>query len=410
MKTTETNAQQPETRDPAQAHQSARARLLSSQHLPRILLALAVLLLLDVAFVLIESSSGSNAAQEPGEGRVKVVLLASVTPTSAPTTTSIPTRAVATPTPSASPSSTATSALVKRATGATTAVTPTATVSSGNNTVAAAAEVCSNPVGKLVTDTISSKVLGYLLPVHVYLPPCYDGTRYTYPALYLIQGSAFALGEWVMDGVPRVADLQMSLGILPPFIVVMPGSDLNGGGGGRYLYSTGGKGSWEDFMLNELVPMIETKYSAWPSREGRAIGGISRGGYWSLEIGFTHPDLFSAVGGHSPSITPDKLIGVSANFSMLSFVKSMDTLKTTRIWLDSGSTDWAQNGVNRLSKDLDAKGIAYSVSSGDGGHEDAYWASRVPDYLAFYSANWPHTARAKSVSAGTAADSQGAQP
>jgi len=163
-------------------------------------------------------------------------------------------------------------------------------------------------------------------------------------------------------------------------------------------------------MVNELVPLMEDKYSAWQDREGRVIGGISRGGYWSLQIAFANPDKFSAVGGHSPSITPDKLIGTPAGFSMLSLAKSITELNTLRIFLDAGNTDWAQSGVATLSRDLDAKHIPYSVSSGEGGHEDRYWSSRVADYLAFYSANWPRIARARTANKGSAADAARTQP
>jgi enterochelin esterase-like enzyme len=368
--------------------------------------------LLDIGFILVESSTSQSG--DPAEvAHVKVRLVATETPvaTSGATPTLSPTDA-ATDTPAPTLTASATPAVsptpeveAVAAITLTPAVTPSIPASV---TQASATNGCST--GQLITETIQSTVLGLSLPVHVYLPPCYDGERYSYPALYLIQGSAFALGEWVVDGVPAVANEQMSKGTLAPFIVVMPGSDLNASSGGKYLYSSSGKGSWEDFMVNELVPMIEAKYSTWASREGRAIGGISRGGYWSLQIAFTHPDMFSAVGGHSPSITSNMLIGTPANFSMLSFVKSMDSLKDMRISLDAGATDWAQAGVSKLSSDLDAQGITYTVSSGDGGHEDAYWSSRVPDYLTFYAANWPKEPHAKTTSAAIATQTPGVQP
>ena len=408
--------------------EESRPQPFIKRYLPRILLALGVLLFLDVIFVLIESSNTTPVQ----EAKVQMVLVATVTPTTVPTLvptatahntaaatvtrTPAATRMLATTrTPKPLLTQVQTPTLTSSATAtATTTLTPTATPSSSvASTLSAVSSVAcdpSHPAGQLITDSISSKVLGLALPVHVYLPPCYDGDRYTYPALYLIQGSAFTFGEWVVDGVPDVADELMGQGTLPPFIIVMPGSDLNASNGGKYLYSSGGKGSWEDFFINELTPMIETKYSAWGTRDGRAIGGISRGGYWSLEIAFTHIDMYSAVGGHSPSITSDKLIGTSAGFSMLSLVKSLDDLKTQRIFLDAGATDWAQSGVSKLSGDLDAKGITYTVSSGDGGHEDAYWASRVPDYLEFYAANWPKEPRAKTDTTRAAVDTQGVQP
>ncbi|MCL5994532.1 MAG: esterase family protein [Chloroflexi bacterium] len=404
-----------------------QARKTRSKWLSILAILLVGVLLLDVGFVIFQTlSMGTDiqsgfsvldiAAQQSPPAKVNVTFVARASPSPASGTTTQPTA-----TPAKQSASAATVAARQTVTPLVTpALTDTAPSHANgaqpgaSQTQLAAAQPtsvqCTNPVGQLVTDTVQSKVLAREMQVHVYLPPCYDKSIYVYPALYLIQGSAFRFGEWVEDGVPRIADLHMSLGILPPFIIVMPASDLEGGNYSKYTYSVKGKGSWEDFIVNELVPTIEDRYGAWKNRAGRAIGGISRGGYWSLEIGFANPDKFSAVGGHSPSIMPDKLIGTPANFSMLSLAKSIDALKSVRIFLDAGDRDWAQSGVKRLSSDLDAKGISYTASSGEGGHEDSYWASRVPDYLAFYSDTWPIAPRTRSTQADAAPDSAGKQP
>jgi len=268
---------------------------------------------------------------------------------------------------------------------------------------------CEAGSGQVVTETVNSKVLGTNLPVHVYLPPCYDPVHYTYPALYLIRGTD-GYGNWVKNGLPQVADAQIGAGALPPFIAVMPATDEWARGGGKYRYSSGGKGSWEEFMLDDLLPFVEGKYSVWRDRDGRAIGGISRGAYWSLEIAFRHPDLFGIVAGHSPAITPDILIGVPGNFSMLDLAESADDVRSLRIYLDAGDNDWARRGVKRLSTDLDADGIPYTATSGEGIHSDPYWASRMSDYLSFYAATWPSIARAKPSAVGFTGNAAPGQP
>jgi len=271
----------------------------------------------------------------------------------------------------------------------------------GNDIDSPPPAVCATPVGQLITDTLNSAVLGQELTVQVYLPPCYDGTRYEYPTLYLLQGSGYEVGEWVDDGLTRIANLQMSLSILSPFIVVMPANDLNASEGSKYLDTSGGQGSWEDFIVNELVPTIDQKYSTWKDRAGRAIGGISRGGYWSLEIAFSNPDLFATVGGHSPAIAASYLVGVNDDFSMLSLAKSVDAVKTLRIYLDAGDNDETLYGMQQLAGELAAQHVTYTASVGAGIHDDQYWSDRVSDYLAFYSSFWPAVARAKSRTAGT---------
>ncbi|MGQ9903696.1 MAG: alpha/beta hydrolase [Anaerolineae bacterium] len=268
---------------------------------------------------------------------------------------------------------------------------------------------CGSLTGRLVTETVRSAVLGVNLPVHVYLPPCYNDRKHIYPAIYLFRGTD-GYGNWVENGLPEVADLQIGLGLLPPFIAVMPATDESSANGGKFRYSSRGNGSWEDFIVNELLPAIERKYSVWQTPAGRAIGGISRGAYWSIEIAFQHPDLFGIVGGHSPAITSDLLIGTPAGFSMLSMARSIDEIKKLRIHLDAGDRDWAQRGVRQLSADLSGAGIAHTTSAGEGIHADGYWKSRMTDYLAFYTATWPRIPRPKPVTTQPVVTSQLSEP
>ncbi len=252
---------------------------------------------------------------------------------------------------------------------------------------------CPVPTGTLVTETIDSQVTPLPITVHVYLPPCYNAQEYEYPTLYLIHGTAYEQGGFIKNGLPRLAELQMGVGTLPPFIIVMPGADMHAGDASKYSWTNWGKGSYDDFFVNELMPFIDSKYSTWKNREGRAIGGISRGGYWAVEIGFAHPDLFSAVGGHSPS-TGTMLVNMPAGFTMIQTARSIDDLRTLRIWLDAGDGDWARVDAKMLSAELNENGVSNTLTIGQGIHEDAYWNSRFNDYLNFYAQGWPRVARA----------------
>lgn len=251
---------------------------------------------------------------------------------------------------------------------------------------------CVGQTGTLVTDTLRSELVSRPLPVHVWLPPCHDPVAHKYPALYLIQGSAYLLGQWLVHGAPQAAELLIGGGTVEPFIIVMPGSDMWVTGQGKYMWSQSGPNSWETVIADELVPMIERKYGARPDRDSRAIGGISRGGYWSIEIGFARPDVFGTVGAHSPAISRDILIGEGSGFSMLNYAKSVDDLRTQRIWLDAGDGDWARTGMDELAGQLRSRGVAFVRTLGKGGHVDGYWTSRIDDYIAFYSRGWSYSA------------------
>ncbi len=247
---------------------------------------------------------------------------------------------------------------------------------------------CPNPSSQLLTETIESDITAAPIVVHVLLPPCYDPERYEYPTLYLIHGTAYEQGGWFVHGIVELTELQMGLGVLPPFIIVMPGADMRAGEASRYSWTNGGPKSYEAFFVNELVPLVEERFSTWRASEGRAIGGISRGGYWSVEIGFAHPELFNTIGGHSPSVH-SLLVGVPPGFTMLYWADSIEALRQKRIWIDAGTRDWARVDAQKLADDLSAQDIPFQLSFGDGGHEDDYWTSRLAEYLAFYSAGWP---------------------
>lgn len=255
--------------------------------------------------------------------------------------------------------------------------------------VAAAGEKCGATAGNLVREEVRSAELYETIPVWVFEPPCFDAKKYRYPAVYLLQGSGDIEGQWTRIGFVAEAEKLMVSGELPPFLIVMPNNDIELGEGSRFLYTSEGPGSWEDFIINDVVPMVDAKHAGWSAPLGRAIGGISRGGYWSVEIAFRNPGVFTSVGGHSPAISSDFLIGAPDDFQMTMMAHSPDDLKGLRVWLDVGHEDtWTMRGPDELSQTLSQMGVRNQFTIGNGTHDDAYWASRIIDYLDFYAAPW----------------------
>jgi enterochelin esterase-like enzyme len=239
------------------------------------------------------------------------------------------------------------------------------------------------PPGRLESGSYWSDTTGREETYLIYLPPGYGQGEGRYPVLYLLHGYPYDEHHWDQLGVVTAADEGIQAGSLPLFIIVLP----RGGGepDGLYVGSSGGDGSFEAQVVSDLVPYIDSSYRTCAEREGRAIGGISRGGVWSLEIGFRRGDLFSVVGGHSVALQVNSAPAAYDPF----FLVDEPSLFTQRIYLDAGDADWALAGTRDLHEALDERHIDHVYSVHEGRHVDDLWAEHVPEYLEFYTANWP---------------------
>jgi enterochelin esterase-like enzyme len=213
----------------------------------------------------------------------------------------------------------------------------------------------------------------------IYFPPCYD-TRLRYPVVYLMHGSPnFDERHWLDLGLKEAADQAIAARRVPPFIAVFPRGDVNG----TFGNTSGGNGSWEQVMVDELIPYIDTIYNTLATKEGRAIGGISRGAVWALEIAFLHPDLFSAVGGHSSALSVS-LAPPAFDPIEIAQTDQINALAGLRILLDSGDTDWALQKTAELHAILDSRGLQNTLMVGRGAHGAEYWESQMEAYVGFY--------------------------
>jgi hypothetical protein len=169
---------------------------------------------------------------------------------------------------------------------------------------------CRSP-GRVVNGTYPGVVLQEPIPYRVYLPPCYDPGFGPYPTLYALHGKPFDDSHWDDLGLDEAAEAGIVAGNWPPFLIVMPYVPE------PLLSNTdGGPGSYEQELLEGLIPYIESGYASDPRPASRAVTGISRGGVWALEAGLLHPEVFGSVAALSPalavnqprpSIIPDRL-------------------------------------------------------------------------------------------------------
>ena len=233
--------------------------------------------------------------------------------------------------------------------------------------------------GKVEAGSFSGTIAGADFAYQIYLPPCYGVDGRVYPTLYMFGGNIHDETIWTSMGLHTLADEGVQTGLYPPFIIVMPD------GGQPANFTSGGPGSYEGLVLNELIPFIESTYCAWEEPAGRAIGGLSRGGYWSLEIAFRNADHFASVGGHSPAFL-DTAAGPDLNPEFTVFSYDVSNL---RLYVDIGAEDYLRLQIEAWHHKLVAADIEHEWVLNPGGHNEAYWAGNSPAYLSWYTEPWP---------------------
>jgi len=128
----------------------------------------------------------------------------------------------------------------------------------------------------------------------ILLPQSYETSQKHYPVVYLFHGG----GQDHTAFMARTAFPPMAR--KHEFIVVMPAADRS--------YSALGpeaQGRYHDYVALELVDYVDSHYRTLPTKERRAIGGLSMGGRIASMTALTHADRFSAVGAFSPALRPD---------------------------------------------------------------------------------------------------------
>jgi S-formylglutathione hydrolase FrmB len=269
---------------------------------------------------------------------------------------------------------------------------------------------------------VYSPALAHEVNVRVLTPDGFDPDRDHLPVLWLLHGGFGSSPDWTTVGDAEALTAQL------PMIVVMP----DAGTGGWYtdwLRGTSeGPQRWETFHLYELRPFIEARYQTRTDRDGRAIAGLSMGGFGAMSYAARHPDLFGFAASFSGAVdllhpgisavvtisplahqgVPGDIFGLrlldESRWRAHNPVDLAANLRGVEIQLRTGngqpggphggSLDPQEIGVSQatatLHQRLDALGIPHLyVDYGPGAHTWPYWrddlAATLPGITAFFA-------------------------
>jgi enterochelin esterase-like enzyme len=208
----------------------------------------------------------------------------------------------------------------------------------------------------------------------IYLPACYDElTNEHYPVLYLLHGQTYTDNQWIRLGAVQALDQLINSGEARPFIIVFPDD--------RYWNVAAGPG-FGDRLVNALVPYIDKTYRTIPNRSHRAIGGLSRGSGWALELGLTHWGLFSIIGLHSLAVFQGD------GSQIKKWIQKIPPASYPVIFMDSGDNDPELAMALTVESILTQNGIMHEWHLFSGAHTEEYWSAHVGEYIDWYASQW----------------------
>ena len=214
---------------------------------------------------------------------------------------------------------------------------------------------------------------------YVYLPPGYDspanaGRRY--PVVYLLHGHPGSPLDW-FRAVPtqQIMDTMLADHLIQPMIVVAPNANDGWLHDSEMLNETGGP-QMETYLTRTVVGYVDAHFRTVPGRAGRAIGGMSSGGYGALNLGLRDQDVYSVIVSEMPYGDPGRdalaLLGGShalwaANSPRL-YIPTMTFRHRMAVDLLSGPHDSQRWEAARLARMLRARGqpTAYILVPGAG--------------------------------------------
>jgi S-formylglutathione hydrolase FrmB len=164
---------------------------------------------------------------------------------------------------------------------------------------------------------------------------------------------------------------------------------------------------YETYIFEELIPDVQRRFRVFETRAGRAVAGLSMGGYGALKFAVKHSEVFSFAASMSGALdaarwTATDLKNLQSIFRSLAPVfgeagsstrldndlqRLYSELSTERVsslpflYLDCGTEDPLLASTRNFSELLLGRKIPHEVRLLPGGHAWTYWNQQVAEVL-----------------------------
>ena len=246
---------------------------------------------------------------------------------------------------------------------------------------------------RLREESFQSSALSRTMKYRVLVPQGYERSEKRYPVLYLLHGLTGDYKDWTTR--TNLAEYTRTLSL----IVVMPDGENQ-----WYTNAADGTAKFEDYITTDLPSDVVSKYRTVNSRYGRAIAGLSMGGYGALKLALKRPAQFSVVGAFSGAFGVtrpggyEKAIGAVEGERLTKIFGATDSdtrklndvfalsaaMKPTAapyIYIDCGTADSLVTENREVVAALHKAGVAYEYHEIAGAHSWDYWDRRIREFL-----------------------------
>lgn len=248
------------------------------------------------------------------------------------------------------------------------------------------------PHGQVTAVWYPSPTLGGNRRMMIYTPPGYEKSKQKYPVMYLLHGAGGDEDVWINRGRANyILDNLIAAGKAAPMIVVITNGNSNTPAEpldrsytskiNENIMAGMSSQKFEESLVKDVVPFIESNYRVIAGPEHRAITGYSMGGFQTQNITNNNPTLFKYIGvmsmGLFSSAAPNAKYDKEAN------VKQLQALKAANpkvYWIAIGKADFLYQSVVKLRALYDEVGLKYTYQETDHHHEWNAWRLYLTEF------------------------------
>ncbi|RYD95132.1 MAG: esterase family protein, partial [Sphingobacteriales bacterium] len=180
-----------------------------------------------------------------------------------------------------------------------------------------------------------------------------------------------------------ILDNLLAAGQAKPMIVVMPNGSMPlppSSGMPNPAAMQKMRALFADELLKEIMPYVEKTYRTQTNRENRAIAGLSMGGFQTLDVALTRPELFNYVGVFSSGFFGATIDEAETKYA--SALNDPGFNKNKKLfWIEIGKDDFVMDANKKTMALLDKHQIKYQYKETAGGHTWTNWRQYLNEYV-----------------------------